>query len=80
MADIPEERSAGNASIPPQYIPVLSTKFDVVCEASRRSSTTQGKMYCGLSGKCGEARNSCLLPVENFEWESPPRVIFSRFF
>jgi cell division cycle protein 20 (cofactor of APC complex) len=29
MADIPEERSAGNASIPPQYIPVLSIKFEV---------------------------------------------------
>nr|TKR74783.1 hypothetical protein D5086_0000291950 [Populus alba] len=29
MADIPEERSAGNASIPPQYIPVSRTKFEV---------------------------------------------------
>nr|TKS07772.1 hypothetical protein D5086_0000109800 [Populus alba] len=29
MADIPEERLAGNASIPPQYIPVSSTKFEV---------------------------------------------------
>jgi cell division cycle protein 20 (cofactor of APC complex) len=29
MADIPEERSTGNASIPPQYIPVSSTKFEV---------------------------------------------------
>jgi len=29
MANIPEERSAGNASIPPQYILVSSTKFEV---------------------------------------------------
>ena len=29
MADIPEERLAGNASTPPQYIPVSSTKFEV---------------------------------------------------
>jgi cell division cycle protein 20 (cofactor of APC complex) len=29
MADIPEERSAGNASIPPQYILISSTKFEV---------------------------------------------------
>jgi len=29
MADIPEEKSAGNASIPPQYILVSSTKFEV---------------------------------------------------
>jgi len=29
MADIPEEKSAGNVSIPPQYIPVSSTKFEV---------------------------------------------------
>nr|TKR78591.1 hypothetical protein D5086_0000281560 [Populus alba] len=29
MADVPEEKSAGNASIPPQYIPVSNTKFEV---------------------------------------------------
>ena len=29
MVDIPKERSARNASIPPQYIPVSSTKFEV---------------------------------------------------
>jgi cell division cycle protein 20 (cofactor of APC complex) len=29
MADIPEEKSTGNASIPLQYIPVSSTKFEV---------------------------------------------------
>nr|TKS14461.1 hypothetical protein D5086_0000045350 [Populus alba] len=29
MADVPEEKTAGNASIPPQYIPVSNTKFEV---------------------------------------------------
>ena len=29
MADIPEEKLVGNASIPPQYIPVSNTKFEV---------------------------------------------------
>jgi hypothetical protein len=31
----------------------------------------------GLSGKCGETRNSCLLLVK-MEWESPPSILVTR--